>query len=77
MTMDDAARRAANKQVFAEVQATISAGEFDKLGQFMAEDLHFELPYGPAFMPKEFDAETKAKAVRLVRDHREDYAWRV
>ena len=55
MTMDDDARRAANKQVFADVQATISAGEFDKLGQFMAEDLHFELPYGPAFMPKEFD----------------------
>ena len=25
-------------------------------------------------MPKEYDAETKAKAVRLVRDHREDYA---
>jgi len=27
-----------------------------------------------AVMPKEYDAETKAKAVRLVRDHREDYA---
>ena len=25
-------------------------------------------------MPKEYDAETKAKAVRLVRDHREDCA---
>ena len=25
-------------------------------------------------MPKEYDAETKAKAVRLVQDHREDYA---
>ena len=55
MTMDDAARRAANKQVFADVQATISAGEFEKLGDFMCDDLHFELPYGPAFMPKEFD----------------------
>ena len=51
MTMDDAARRAANKQVFAEVQATISAGRFDELGAFMADDLVFELPYGPAFMP--------------------------
>ena len=30
-----------------------------------------------AVMPKEYDAETKAKAVRLVRDHRQDYAWRV
>lgn len=49
--MDDAARRAANKQVFAEVQATISAGRFEELGAFMAEDLVFELPYGPAFMP--------------------------
>ena len=27
-----------------------------------------------AGMPKEYDAETKAKAVRLVQDHREDYA---
>lgn len=49
--MDDAARRAANKQVFAEVQATISAGQFDKLGDFMVDDLLFELPYGPDFMP--------------------------
>ena len=49
--MDDAARRAANKQVFADVQATISAGQFDKLGDFMVDDLLFELPYGPAFMP--------------------------
>lgn len=51
MTMDDAARRAANKQVFADVQATISAGRFEELGAFMADDLVFELPYGPAFMP--------------------------
>jgi ketosteroid isomerase-like protein len=49
--MNDAARRAANKQVFADVQATISAGQFDKLGDFMVDDLLFELPYGPAFMP--------------------------
>lgn len=49
--MDDAARRAANKQVFAEVQATISAGRFEELGAFMADDLVFELPYGPAFLP--------------------------
>ena len=49
--MDDAARRAANKKVFAEVQATISAGQFEKLGDFMVDDLLFELPYGPAFMP--------------------------
>ena len=27
-----------------------------------------------AVMPKEYDAETKAKAVRLVQDHRADYA---
>ena len=51
MTMDDDQRRAANKQVFADVQATISAGQFEKLGEFMVEDLVFELPYGPAFMP--------------------------
>jgi ketosteroid isomerase-like protein len=51
VTVDDDARRAANKQVFADVQATISAGEFEKLGDFMVDDLHFELPYGPAFMP--------------------------
>jgi ketosteroid isomerase-like protein len=51
MTMDDAARRAANKQVFAEVQATISAGRFEELGDFMVDDLVFELPYGPSYMP--------------------------
>jgi ketosteroid isomerase-like protein len=51
VTVDDDARRAANKQVFADVQATISAGEFERLGDFMVDDLHFELPYGPAFMP--------------------------
>lgn len=49
--MDDTARRAANKQVFADVQATITAGQFEKLGDFMVDDLVFELPYGPDFMP--------------------------
>ena len=54
MTMNDDERRAANKQVFADVQATISAGRFEELGRFMADDLVFELPYGPRSMPKEF-----------------------
>jgi ketosteroid isomerase-like protein len=48
---DDDARRAAHRELFASVLATISAGEFEQLGDFMTDDLVFDLPYGPDFMP--------------------------
>jgi len=49
--MNAEARRAANREVFASVLGTISAGRFDELAAFMTDDLVFELPYGPAFLP--------------------------
>jgi uncharacterized protein len=48
---DDAQRRAANRAVFVSVLETISAGEFDRLAEFMTDDLVFDLPYGPDFLP--------------------------
>lgn len=51
MTISDTDRRAANQALLTSVFETISAGEFDRLRQYMAEDLLFELPYGPSFMP--------------------------
>ncbi|MCU1373568.1 MAG: hypothetical protein JWO68_854 [Actinomycetia bacterium] len=49
--MDDDQRRAANQARFTTVLQTVSAGEFERLGESMTEDLVFELPYGPAFIP--------------------------
>jgi len=49
--MDDAERRAANRAVVDNVLATITAGQFELLADFVTEDLVFELPYGPDFMP--------------------------
>ena len=49
--MDDNARRAANLALFRSVLATISVGEFDRLAEFMTDDLVFDLPYGPDFIP--------------------------
>ena len=49
--MDDDTRRAANLAVFGSVLDTISAGEFDRLVEFMTDDLIFDLPYGPDFLP--------------------------
>jgi ketosteroid isomerase-like protein len=37
------------------VFAAVSAGEYERLGEFMADDLVFELPYGPSFLPKRFE----------------------
>ncbi len=44
-------RRASNRAVVEEVIATISAGRFEQLADFVSDDLIFELPYGPDFMP--------------------------
>jgi ketosteroid isomerase-like protein len=49
--MDDDARRAANLALFGSVLDTISAGKFDRLAEFMTDDLIFDLPYGPDFLP--------------------------
>lgn len=47
----DDARRAVNRSTFEAVTAAISAGKYDDLETLVAEDLLFELPYGPKFMP--------------------------
>jgi ketosteroid isomerase-like protein len=49
--MDDDAKRATNKALFTNVMKTISVGEFERLGEYMTQDLIFELPYGPDFIP--------------------------
>lgn len=46
----DGARRAANVEVFEAVQRAISAGEFERLADYMTNDLEFDLPYAPSFM---------------------------
>ena len=44
-------RRQANRGVVEAVMAAISAGGFDRLADYVTDDLVFELPYGPDFMP--------------------------
>jgi ketosteroid isomerase-like protein len=51
MTVDDDQQRHANEDIVRTVMATITAGEFERLTDFVAEDLVFELPYGPSFIP--------------------------
>ncbi len=36
------------------VFAAISDGRYDEVADHMADDLVFELPYGPSFLPKQF-----------------------
>ena len=48
---DDDSRRAANKGAFVSVLETISSGEFERLAEYMTDDLVFDLPYGPDFIP--------------------------
>jgi ketosteroid isomerase-like protein len=49
--MSDDERRAANQAVVITVLATVSAGKFDQLADLVTDDLVFELPYGPDFLP--------------------------
>src|SRR5436190_1408670 len=50
--MTGKARRSANRAVFEAVLDTITAGEFERLGEFMTDDLVFDLPYGREFLPE-------------------------
>lgn len=40
-----------NIETFKAVLATVTAGEFEKLAEYMTDDLVFDLPYGPDFLP--------------------------
>lgn len=42
-------------EIIESVFAAVSAGEYERLGEFMADDLVFELPYGPSFLPERFE----------------------
>lgn len=44
-------RRVANRATFAKIMTAITQGDYDELGSMVTEDLVFELPYGPSFMP--------------------------
>jgi ketosteroid isomerase-like protein len=43
--------RAENRATFMAASAAISSGDYDALEALVAEDLVFDLPYGPSFMP--------------------------
>lgn len=47
----DEDKRTANRAVVDTVLRTVSAGQFDRLAEHVTDDLVFELPYGPDFMP--------------------------
>ena len=49
--MPDDERRAANRATFETVLVTITSGEFERLADYMTDDLEFDLPYGPDFLP--------------------------
>ncbi|MBM3658975.1 MAG: nuclear transport factor 2 family protein [Actinobacteria bacterium] len=44
-------RRAANRATFTAIMEAITRGDYDALGTMVTEDLEFELPYGPSFIP--------------------------
>ena len=48
---DADARRAANRATLTAIMDAITRGDYDDLGSLVTEDLVFELPYGPSFMP--------------------------
>jgi ketosteroid isomerase-like protein len=64
--MDDDARRASNRAVFTSVIDTVSAGKFDELGDSMTDDLVFELPYGPDFLPNPIEGLQAWNAMQLM-----------
>ncbi|MEQ8842342.1 MAG: nuclear transport factor 2 family protein [Acidimicrobiales bacterium] len=49
-TADDP-RREANRATFMAIMEAITRGDYGELESLVAEDLVFELPYGPSFMP--------------------------
>ncbi len=52
MTDDEArARRAANHATLVAIIDAITRGAYDDLATMVTDDLVFELPYGPSFMP--------------------------
>lgn len=63
---DGAARRSLNRGVVDTVLATVSAGEFDKLADYVTDDLLFDLPYGPDFMPNPVEGRAAWNEMQLM-----------
>lgn len=59
-------RRDANRAVVGTVLATVSAGEFDRLADYVTDDLVFELPYGPDFMPNPIEGREPWNEMQLM-----------
>ena len=66
MTVNDDERRAANRQVVSTVLDTVSAGKFDQLADYVTDDLVFELPYGPDFMPNPIEGRDAWNQMQLM-----------
>jgi ketosteroid isomerase-like protein len=66
MTVNDNERRAANRQVVSTVLDSVSAGKFEQLADYVTEDLVFELPYGPDFMPNPIEGRDAWNQMQLL-----------
>jgi ketosteroid isomerase-like protein len=64
--MDDDERRAANRHVVSKVLDTVSAGKFEQLADYVTDDLVFELPYGPDFMPNPIEGRDAWNQMQLM-----------
>ena len=53
MGSDERARREAHRTVIEQIFDRISTGRYDEVGPLVAEDVYFELPYGPGRKPVE------------------------
>ncbi|MEY2430299.1 MAG: uncharacterized protein QOC92_24 [Acidimicrobiaceae bacterium] len=66
MTVKDQKKRAANRDVVSTVLETVSAGKFDQLADYVTDDLVFELPYGPDFMPNPIEGRDAWNQMQLM-----------
>ena len=62
MTADET--RSRNLELLREVFVAISEGRHDEMVGFMADDLVFELPFGPAGMPSRFEGKERFRALQ-------------
>ena len=66
MPVDDDEKRSVNRQVVSTVLATVSAGRFGELADHVTDDLVFELPYGPDFMPNPIEGRDAWNEMQLM-----------
>jgi ketosteroid isomerase-like protein len=66
ISVADDEKRAVNRQVVNTVLDTVSAGKFDQLADYVTDDLLFELPYGPDFMPNPIEGRDAWNQMQLM-----------